>query len=112
MGDINSGVIQGRIVADAELKYTSAGTAILRFSIASNKKIKGEEQTSYFDIEKWGAGAEAIASYCYKGRKVTVEYEAKQDRWTSQADGQPRSRVVFVAREIGFDGPPREDRKD
>lgn len=107
--DTNVCVLKVRIGQDAELKYTKSGTAVARFSGATNKKLKGgEEQTSWFEFEMWGSGAEAVAQYLTKGKSVTVTCEAKQDRWEDQ-EGAKRSKIVFVVRELDFNSPPRSD---
>ena len=45
-GDINSVVLVGRVTRDAELRYTSSGTALCNFSIAVNRRAKkGDDWT-------------------------------------------------------------------
>lgn len=107
--DTNVCVLKVRIGRDAELKYTKGGTAVSRFSGASNKKLKGgDEQTSWFEFEMWGNGAEAVNQYLTKGRQVTLTCEAKQDAWEG-TDGSKKSKVVFVVKEIDFGPNPRSD---
>lgn len=40
MADVNHVVLVGRLTRDAELKYTSAGGALCRFSVAINRRRK------------------------------------------------------------------------
>ena len=92
MRDINVVVLVGRLTRDAELKYTKSGTAIVRFSLAVNRSRKQDDQwideTSFFDIDFWGKGAEAVNRYLTKGQQVAVEGELRQDRW--EQDGSPQ----------------------
>ena len=44
MADVNHVVLIGRCTRDAELKYTSGGMAIGKFSLAVNRKKKSGEQ--------------------------------------------------------------------
>ena len=44
MTDNNVLSINGRLVREAELKFTSSGTAILKFSIAVNRSVKKGKQ--------------------------------------------------------------------
>jgi len=94
--DINVVVLVGRLTRDSELKYTKSGMPIARFSIAVNRSRKqGEEwvdETSFFEIDFWGKGAEAVNRYLVKGQQVGVEGELRQDRW--EQDGQQRQKVV------------------
>ena len=102
MRDINVVVLVGRLTRDSELKYTKSGMPIARFSVAVNRSRKqGEEwvdEVSYFDIDFWGKGAEAVNRYLTKGQQVGVEGELMQDRW--EQDGQARSKVVVNASNV------------
>lgn len=106
MRDINVVVLVGRLTRDAELKYTKSGTAIARFSLAVNRSRKQDDQwvdeTSFFDIDFWGKGAEAGNRYLTKGQQVAVEGELRQDRW--EQDGQPRSKVIVNASNVRLMG--------
>ena len=54
MADLNHVVLIGRLTRDAELKYTSNGQAVCKFSIAVNRRKKNgdqwEDEASFFDI--------------------------------------------------------------
>ena len=96
--DINRVTLVGRLTRDAELKYTSNGAAICKFSIAVNRSRKVNDQwtdeVSFFDVTLWGRSGEAIAQYLVKGRQVGIDGELRQDRW--EQDGQKRSKVEIA----------------
>ena len=100
--DINTVVLVGRLTRDAELKYTNAGTAVCKFSIAVNRKKRSGEQwideVSYFDIVLWGKQGEAIHQYLGKGKQIAVNGELRQNRW--EQDGQTRSKVEINASNV------------
>ncbi|MDR1025175.1 MAG: single-stranded DNA-binding protein [Treponema sp.] len=102
MVDLNHVVLIGRLTRDAELKYTSGGQAVCKFSIAVNRRRKNgdqwEDEASFFDIVLWGRQGEALNQYLLKGKMVGIEGELRQDRW--QQDGQNRSRVEIVANNL------------
>ncbi|MCL2070054.1 MAG: single-stranded DNA-binding protein [Treponema sp.] len=102
MADINRVVLVGRLTRDAELKYTSGGQAVCKFSIAINRRRKNgdqwEDEANFFDIVLWGRQGEALNQYLLKGKQVGVEGELRQDRW--QQDGQNRSKIEIVANNI------------
>ena len=102
MADINHVVLVGRLTRDAELKYTAAGQAVCKFSIAVNRRRKTGDQwvdePNFFDIVVWGRQGESLNQYLVKGKSVGVEGELRQDRW--QQDGQSRSKVEIVASNI------------
>ena len=111
MADINHVVLVGRLTRDAELKYTSSGQAVCKFSIAINRRRKvgeqWEDEANFFDIVLWGRQGESLNQYLQKGKQVGVEGELRQDRW--QQDGQNRSKIEIVANNIqllgGTSGP-------
>ncbi len=74
--DINSVTLVGRMTRDGELKYTNSSLAVLKFSLAVNRKKKSGndwvDEVSYFDIVLWGKQGEAIQKYLSKGKQVAV----------------------------------------
>ncbi|MDR0447901.1 MAG: single-stranded DNA-binding protein [Treponema sp.] len=102
MADINQVVLIGRLTRDAELKYTAAGQAVCKFSIAVNRRRKTGDQwvdePSFFDIVLWGKQGETLHQYLVKGKQVGIDGELRQDRW--EQDGQNRSKVEIVANNI------------
>jgi len=97
--DINSVVLVGRLTRDAELKYTSGGSAVCKFSIALNRRKKtGDtwgEEANFFDVVLWGRQGEAIHQYLGKGKQIAVQGELRQNRW--EQNGQSRSKVEIHA---------------
>ncbi|MDR0622954.1 MAG: single-stranded DNA-binding protein [Treponema sp.] len=100
MADLNHVVLIGRLTRDAELKITSTGQAVCKFSIAVNRRRKNgdqwEDEANFFDIVVWGRQGESLSQYLVKGKMVGVDGELRQDRWQQQ-DGQNRSKVEIVA---------------
>jgi single-strand DNA-binding protein len=111
MADINKVVLVGRLTRDAEQSYTQNGYALLKFSIAVNRRRKQGDQwideANFFDVTSFGRQGEAIASYMSKGRQVAVEGQLRQDRWEAQ-DGSKRSKVYIDANYVQLLGGGRE----
>jgi len=99
---INSVTLVGRLTKDAELKYTTGGTAVCRFSIALNYRRKNgdqwEDAANYFDVVLWSRQAESLGKYLLKGKQIAVAGELRQERWLQ--DGQHRSKVEIVAANV------------
>jgi single-strand DNA-binding protein len=104
MADLNRVTLIGRLTRDAELKYTSGGTAVCKFSIAVNRRKKnGDEwvdEASFFDVVLWGRQGEAVNRYLLKGKQVGVDGELRQERWQDRDSGQSRSKVEIEASNI------------
>jgi single-strand DNA-binding protein len=105
MNQLNSVLIEGNAVRDAELKYASSGTAICKLSIAVNRYYKSgegfEKETSFFDVDTFGKVAELCAGKCRKGDAIRVVGRLKQNCWNA-SDGTARSHVVIVAEHVEF----------
>jgi len=110
--DINSVTIVGNLTRDAELKSTSGGMAVCKFSVAVNRRVKKgdgwETEAGFSDVNLWGRQAESLGRYLTKGKQVGIAGELRQERW--QQDGQTRSKVLIVANNIQLLGADREKR--
>ena len=109
--DTNNVVLVGRLVRDAEVKYTSTGKSLCLFSIAVNEDYvtDGQKTTSasYFDVVLWGKIVEAIGKYLTKGKQVIVTGKLKQDRWKDER-GNVRSKVKINCQNIQLLGSKNE----
>lgn len=102
MADLNQVALIGRIVRDAELRHTTNGKAVSKFSIAVSEKRKEGNQwknhVEYFDLVLWGQLAESLQQYLVKGKQIAVAGKLSQEKW--EQDGQNRSKVVVTIREL------------
>ncbi len=103
MTDLNHVAIIGRLTRDPDgISYMPNGNAVLKFSIAVNRRKKtGDqwtEEASYFDVTLFGKSAESLKQYLVKGKQVAVDGELRQDRW--EKDGQKNSKVYIVANNV------------
>ena len=105
MNNLNSILIEGNLVRDAELRTTPKGTSICTFPIATNRYYKQEsgleKEVSFFNVEAWSRLAESAGNIGRKGRGVRVVGRLKQERWNG-SDGKTQSKVVIVAEHIEF----------
>ena len=105
MNNLNSILIEGNLVKDPELSYTSKGTAVCKFTVACNRSWKQDEEyqkeVSFFDVSAWTRLAEVCGEYLKKGRGVRVVGRLRQDRWTDP-EGKAHSRVEIVAEHVEF----------
>lgn len=98
--------IRGRLTADPELRYTPAGDALARFTVASNDRRKDaagqwvDGDTLFMPVTAWRQLAEGAAESLRKGASVVVVGKLQQRSW--EKDGQTRSRIEMTADEIGL----------
>jgi len=111
--------IVGHLGKDPEMRYTSDGTPVTTFSVASSRKWSNTdgsqgEETVWFRVTVWRRQAETAAQYLQKGRLVLVEGHLTPDKatggprvWTGQ-DGAPRASFEITAENIRFLGSKAE----
>ena len=97
---MNLVAIAGNLTKDAEYKIGSTGIPMCRFPVAVNKRYKGNEQVSFFDVVIFDQVADALKQYLVVGKLVLIEGELKQIRW--EEGGQNKSRVEIVGRKVDF----------
>ncbi|MDR2478546.1 MAG: single-stranded DNA-binding protein [Treponema sp.] len=105
MNNLNSVLIEGKMVRDPLLRTTPKGKLLCTFSLASNRFYRQESgyerEVSFFDVETWARLAEDCNCHGKKGRSVRVVGRLKQDRWNG-SDGKVHSRVNIVAEHVEF----------
>jgi single-strand DNA-binding protein len=97
---LNKVVLIGRLTRDPELRYTTNGTAVCRFSLAVNRRYN-REQTDFIDIVAWRGLAENCANYLGKGRLAAVDGSIQVRSYEAQ-DGQKRRVTEVVADDVRF----------
>jgi single-strand DNA-binding protein len=70
MNSFNELKIIGNLAVDPELTYTQGGTALCKFNVAVNKKVKEEEKVFFLSCEVWKESAEIFDKYV----KKVIEY--------------------------------------
>lgn len=110
MNNLNSLILEGEILADAELKeslhgsFTEIVIGVKRFyKNAANEKV---EEESRFAVQAFGTIADLLTGnnghtkHGLKGQGVRVVGRLKQERYS--CDGRRCARVIVVAEHIEF----------
>lgn len=93
----------GNFVSDADLKYTSGGTAVCDFTIAVSEYRKDKPEDPYVVFVKckaWSQGAELIAKLGKKGSQIVVDASYKQEKY--EKDGEPKRYEYFRVNSFEF----------
>ena len=110
----NKVILIGNLSRDVELKYTASGTAIGKFSLATNRTYKdnstgeNKQDVMFIDITLFGKTAENANKYLAKGKKVMIEGGLQLEQWTAQ-DGTKRSKHSVVCETMQFMGGKSEE---
>lgn len=92
----NKVILLGNLSREIELRYTNGGKAIVKTSMATNRKYKAADgvqktETMFIDLTFYGRTAEIVNQYLKKGSKLFVEGYLTFERWTDQS-GAARSK--------------------
>jgi single-strand DNA-binding protein len=99
-GTVNKVILVGRLGRDPEMRYTSSGTAVVNFSMATNHIIKdrdgnNNDQTEWHQVVAFGRTAEVAGEYLTKGRLVYIEGRLQTRSW-DDPNGQKRYKTEVV----------------
>lgn len=88
--------IAGNLGRDAELKSTQSGDQFCRFSVAVTTGWGDRKATTWWDVTRWGKGADKLAGMLLKGTKVSVSGEVSTREHESKTYLQIRADHVTL----------------
>lgn len=94
----------GRLTKDPELKMTSGGQPMVRFTIAVNREFKNKEgvrEADFISCIAWRGQAESIAKYVGKGSLVGVNGRIQTNRFQKE-DGSYVYTTDIAAESVQF----------
>ena len=108
---MNQLTIIGNLVRDPELRTTQSGFNVCTFTVAVNRKAKGEHNSAdFFRVSAWRQMGENCHRYLAKGRKVAVVGEVGVNTYTTQ-NGETRANMEVLAHEVEFLNRRSEEQK-
>ncbi|HEY7913665.1 MAG TPA: single-stranded DNA-binding protein [Blastocatellia bacterium] len=112
MSSFNKIIIVGYLGRDPELRYTTSGTPVCDFSVATTERRKDksgdmQEITTWFRVSLFGRQAEIASQYLTKGRQVYIEGQLSQRDWTDK-EGATRTSLEVRGSDIQFLSPISE----
>ena len=93
----------GRVVADAEVRFTKAGDPIANFRLASDVGFGDNKTTNWFQCQIWGKRSESLAPHLTKGSQVTVFGTLKLREWENK-EGQKQISPDIQVDDIALQG--------
>ena len=108
---LNKIFLQGRLVADPELRHTQNGVAVASFRLAVDRDFKdretGERKADFINVVAWRQTGEFVSRFLTKGRLAVVEGKLQTRDYTDR-DGNRRYATEVVADNVYF-GDSRRD---
>ncbi|MDD3554546.1 MAG: single-stranded DNA-binding protein [Deltaproteobacteria bacterium] len=97
---LNKVMLIGRLGADPEIRYTQDGTSVCTFNIATNRRVKRneqwEEETDWHRAVAWRQTADMLGKFLHKGSLVYVEGSLRTRSWTDQSGNKRFMTEVVV----------------
>lgn len=107
---MNKLTIIGNVARDPETRTTQGGLTLCAFTVAVNRRHRGENEADFFRVTAWRQLGELCQKYLVKGRKVAVIGSVSASAYKAQ-DGTPRANLDVTADEVEFLSPKQEEAK-
>lgn len=108
---LNKAILQGRLVADPELRHTQSGVAVASFRIACNRDYQSKDPNAqsadFINIVAWRTTGEFVSKYFTRGSMILVEGRIQVRDYTDNG-GQKRYVTEVVADSIHFAASKKE----
>jgi single-strand DNA-binding protein len=103
----NTMTVVGNLTDEPEVRFTSTGTAVANFTIASTSRVFNKEagewrdgDTLFLRCTVWQQSAENLADSLAKGTRVIASGRLRQRSFETR-EGEKRTTVELVVDEIG-----------
>src|SRR6516225_2897870 len=104
-GSVNRVILVGRLGKDPDVRYTSEGTAVANFSLATDETFTdraGDKQrrTQWHRIVVWKRLAEVAGEFLTSGKQVFVEGSLRSRKWEDRQGIQRTTFEVVATRMV------------
>ena len=110
---LNKVFLQGRLVADPELRKTQQGTPVASYRLAVDRGYKSKDPNAqnadFVNIVSWRNTAEFVCKYFTKGRMMLVEGRLQMRDYTDK-DGNRRVAAEVVTDNVYFCDSRKDER--
>lgn len=108
---LNRVILFGRLTRDPEMRNTTSGIAVTRFTVACDRqfvnKQTNERECDFIECEAWRNTAEFVAKWFKKGSAITVEGSLRNNNFTDN-NGVKHYGYVVSADNVGFAGSKKD----
>lgn len=106
-----------RLVRDAELRTTPAGTSVLTMRVAWNTRRKDQagewsEKGNFIDAVLWGNRADVLAQYLVQGKQIALDGRLEFREWEAKDGSGKRQSYEVIVDEVVLLGGQRGERDD
>jgi single-strand DNA-binding protein len=99
---MNLVTIIGNVGKNPELRYTKNGKARFTMTVATTRKVRDEDQTTWHNVECWDKLAENCGASIQTGNRVFVTGRLSTYDYEDRETGKKKTVVSIVALEAGL----------
>lgn len=100
---LNRTIVQGRLVADPELRATQSDISVCNFTLAWSEKYKEVEKKCFLRCVAWRSTAEFVSKWFSKGQEIVVSGKLISRDFTD-LNGVKRNVIECEVEEVHFCG--------
>jgi len=102
---INKVTLLGHLGKDPEMRYTPQGTAVAKFTVATNERYKDkdgnwQDRTEWHNLVAFARTAEIAGEYLKKGRMVFIEGALRTSSWDDKETNQKKYRTEIIVNDL------------
>lgn len=99
MSGVNECILVGNVGDDPEIRATNSGKRLAKFSLATNRKYKGQDDVQWHRCTAFGPVVDVIEQYVHKGDKLYVRGRIEYST-TEGTDGQKRYYTDIIVHDL------------
>lgn len=108
---MNKAILIGRLGGNPETRFTQSNTPVCNWSLATSKKVKGEDKTEWHNIVAFSKTAEIAQQYLTKGSLVCVEGSISTSQYEKNGEKRYSTQIICDRLEM-LGGMNNNDNKD
>ena len=108
---MNKVILIGRLGGNPETRFTQSNTPVCNWSLATSKKVKGEDKTEWHNIVTFSKTAEIAQQYLTKGSLVCVEGSITTSQYEKNGEKRYSTQIICDRLEM-LGGMNNNDNKD
>lgn len=105
---MNKVILFGNLTRDPELKNLPSGGQVASFGVATNRRVKKDEQwvdvPEFHNVVVFGRQAETSAQYLKKGSSALIEGRLQTRSWEGEKGKQYRTEIIAERVQFGSRG--------
>ena len=99
---MNNITLAGRLGTDPEVRFTPSGQKVTSFSMATNSRKGGKDETTWWRITVWGERLDKMIQYLKKGSAIIVVGELHKPEIYTDRNGNSQVSMEVTAEILKF----------